>query len=137
MPEDAEPSQPRRARRRVILWSAALAGLLLCLAWCGANWKVFHLAWCRHLMSSRDGETRNRGVAGVCGAHLRKGMTVGEVRRLFRPLALTAGQGPEAPRAVSYPMYVGGLGHQGWMALTFDERGRLAGWSAAGPNWGK
>ena len=139
MPETTEQaSKPLRTWRPMAIWAIALAGLLLLLAWSGANWKTFHLAYCRHLMRSRDGETRNSGIAKVCSTHLRPGMTTEEVRRMFHPLELACqDSGTEAILSVSYPMYVGGAGHQRWIELKFDAQGRLASWSAAGPNMGK
>jgi len=79
----AEP-KPKRSRR-MVLWMVAMPIAILLLALAGANWKTFHLAYAKHLMSSDGQPKHSRGVQMVLDTHLRDGMTLEEVRRLFAP----------------------------------------------------
>ncbi len=74
--------------KRMIFWLVAVPCLLLSLVVAGVNWRVFHLAYCRHLTSSEDPEDRFRGLQLVAEYQLRKGMSAEEVRRLVAPLEM-------------------------------------------------
>jgi hypothetical protein len=101
----------------MLLWSAALAAFLLLLAWGGTNWKAFHLAYCRHLLASRDVGTRLKGLGAIADTHLRAGLTREEVRRLFGAEFVRDQDG-------GCEVSAGGDG----LRLTFDESGRLDTW---------
>ena len=108
--------------RKMILWSVALAAFLLTAAWGAANWKAFHLAYCKHLISSSDPEKQYRGMELIEKRHLRKGMTVDEVRKVMAPLQLrkNAADGD----LQSYTVEV-------IFQFDFDEHGRLTDWELA------
>jgi len=72
----------------MIVWLVAAPVVILLLALAGANWKTFHLAYCKHLMSSDDPMTQGRGLARVIMTHMRQGMSKSQVERLVRPLVL-------------------------------------------------
>jgi len=74
--------------RRMLVWMIAVPAALLLLALAGANWKVFHLAYCRHLMRSSSAETRFDGLRRLGETYLVKGMSREEVSRMVRPLKL-------------------------------------------------
>ena len=86
----ASPRAAKRARR-MIVWMIAVPVVILLLALAGANWKTFHLAYAKHLMRSEVPEEQNRGLEMVLDTHLRVGMTLEEVRRLFQPARVTEG----------------------------------------------
>jgi hypothetical protein len=86
VPSPAPPTVEHRGwSRRMVFWSVALAAFLLASAWGAANWKVFHLAYCKHLMKSTDPADQLKGTELVLQMHLSRGMTVEEVRKTLRP----------------------------------------------------
>jgi len=72
----------------MIVWLVAVPAVLLLLAFAGAKWKVFHLAYCKHLLRSSDPKARNRGFEKIMRTHLKGGMDIEEVQRLVAPLKL-------------------------------------------------
>jgi hypothetical protein len=78
---------PKRSKR-MIFWLVAVPVVMLLLAFAGANWKVFHLAYCKHLMRNADPGTRLDGLQRLGETHLVKGMSREEVSRMVRPLKL-------------------------------------------------
>ena len=103
--------------RRMVLWSVALAALLLLLAGAGASWRQFHLMYCRRLMASSNLDTRLEGLGGIAEKHLRTGMTREEVKRLFGAQFVKDQDG-------GCEVSAGGDG----VRLKFDESGRLDTW---------
>ncbi len=72
---------------RMIAWSAALAAFLSLAAWGAANWRAFHLAYCRHLLRSDDVAQQGRGLLGIYDLkHLSPGLSVAEAKALLAPL---------------------------------------------------
>jgi hypothetical protein len=69
----------------MIWWLVVMPVALLLLAWGGANWKVFHLMYCKHLLAGSPQEQR-RGIALVEKHHLSVGMSIDEVRELYAPV---------------------------------------------------
>jgi len=83
------PAPPARGpSRRMVLWLVVAPAALLALAFAGANWRVFHLAWCKHLMKSDYPAKQLEGLRMVLDMHLRKGMTAEEVRGRVAPLEM-------------------------------------------------
>ena len=124
---DAPPTAPPAAEhrgwsRKMVLWSAALAAFLLLAAWGAANWKVFHLAYCKHLISSSDPEKQYRGMELIEKHHLRKGMTLEEVRKIMAPLQLRKGEADG-----DLQIYTAANSATEIM-FDFDERGHLTDW---------
>jgi len=83
---DQPQGKPRSKRMIFLLVVAPVALLLLSLA--GANWKVFHLAYCRHLMKNEDPVRQFEGLDALVGTHLRRGMTREEIARLLTPFKM-------------------------------------------------
>jgi hypothetical protein len=73
----------------MIFWLVAAPVVMLLLAFAGANWKVFHLAYCKHLIASDDIDQQQHGTVMVMRVHLYKGMPFEEVRRALAPAKLT------------------------------------------------
>jgi len=108
--------------RKMILWSAALAAFLLLAAWGAANWRVFHLVYCRHLMASKDDEAQSKAIDLILQYHLRKGMTVEQVRAVLRPTELKHGEEGWYSRNQLWE-------EQGYcLMFEFDSAGRLEHW---------
>ena len=72
----------------MVVWLVVVPAVLLALALAGANWKVFHLAYCKHLLRSSDPKARNRGFEKIMQTHLQEGMNIEDVRNLVAPLEL-------------------------------------------------
>ncbi len=72
----------------MIVWLVAVPAVLLLLAFAGANWKVFHLAYARHLLRSEDPGEQGRGLTMIERSHLKQGMTEEEVARLVHPVKM-------------------------------------------------
>ena len=71
----------------MIVWSVALAAVLLLAAWGAANWRVFHLAYCRHLLRSGNQEEIAKALRLMPKhGHIHVGMSYQEVCDLLRPL---------------------------------------------------
>ncbi len=86
-PPAPEP-KPKRSRRMVV-WMVAVPIVILLLALAAANWKIFHLAYCKHLIRSSDPKKQTRGIEMVFATHLRKGMKLEEVRAIVAPASVT------------------------------------------------
>ena len=69
------PTEHRGWALKMIFWSAALAAFLLGGAWCAANWKVFHLAYCKHLIYSNDEWTQTSGLDKLGKVHFNASMS--------------------------------------------------------------
>jgi hypothetical protein len=80
-PESAKPRRPRR----MIVWMIAAPAVILLLAFAGANWRVFHLAYAKRLMRSGNPMQQSRGIDMVLMTHLRVGMSLEEVRAILAP----------------------------------------------------
>lgn len=106
----------------MVFWSVALAALLIAVAWGGANWRMFHLAYCRHLLGSRDPATRQRGIDMVLQTHVRPGMTWEEILRLFGPRGLSCGEFSGEPKCRVIADFAG---NKHFWLLGFAEDGRL------------
>ena len=87
MTETPPAPQPRKSRR-MILWMVVAPVVVLLLAFGGANWKVFHLIYAKHLMRKDDIQSREKGLQMVLKTHLQTGMTREEVSRLLYPVKL-------------------------------------------------
>ena len=74
--------------RRMVVWLVAAPVVLLALAFAGANWRTFHLAYCKNLMGSSDYRKRQRGLNKLVNVHFRRGISKEEVARLLLPLQL-------------------------------------------------
>lgn len=85
-----EPEPKETGSRRMIVWLVIAPTVLLLLAFAGAHWEVFHLAYCRHLMRSSDAAQRKKGLVKLIDAHLNEQMPLEEMRRLIRPATLEA-----------------------------------------------
>jgi hypothetical protein len=72
----------------MFVWLIAVPVALLLLALAGANWRVFHQGYCKRLMRKDDPRERVRGLEKVLEHHIRKGMTVEEVRERIAPLKM-------------------------------------------------
>jgi len=141
---DAPLAVPPAAEHRgwslkMILWSAALAAVLLLAAWGAANWKVFHLAYCKHLIGSNDLEKRHRGIYMVLRTHVRPGMTCEQVNNLLSPINI------ETLHPTKYDLDTGGgyyylfalrLRESAFggvdVVLRFDDQGRITGCNSWG-----
>ena len=116
---DSAPAHPR-TKRRMLVWMVILPAALLLLALAGANWKVFHLAYARRLLTSGDKERHSRGVELTCRHHLHKGMLFKKVRRLLDPLEMhcSVNEGTWAnfkvvvPPGASYELYLNVEAHE-------------------------
>ncbi len=121
----APEPKPKRSRRMVV-WMVAVPIVILLLALAGANWKRFHLAYAKHLMQSEVPAERYKGAQMIFETHLRKGMRVEEVRRLFPPESLKRNDPNRGEYhlfivLVEKPFPVAGID----MDLFFDDEGRL------------
>ena len=127
MTEQKPAEKPRS--RRMIVWLVAAPIVILLLALAGANWKTFHLAYAKHLMSSEDREKQRDGVEMVLRTHLRKGMSLEEVRRLLAPARVIFWPHLSTIECRFAGVYVttgeGGK-YQPAAGLTFDENDRLS-----------
>ena len=83
--------------RRMVFWMIAVPVVLLLLAVTGANWRIFHLSYCRHLLKSDDAGKRLEGLKGITRYHLGKGMNRETLAMTVSPLPLRPG--PTAVRA--------------------------------------
>jgi len=123
-PPAPEP-EPKRSRR-MIVWLVVAPIVILLLALAGANWKTFHLAYAKHLMSSTDPDKQAKGIRMVLETHICKGMTLGEVRRLLAPTEITrAGHylpGLQSPMLRYFGMHVVG---RYALLLGFDDDYKL------------
>jgi hypothetical protein len=79
----------------MVVWLVVTPTVLLLLALAGANWKTFHLAYCKHLMRSSNPDDRWRGLKMVVEIHLSKGMSPEQLRPLVAPLHLDMCLSPE------------------------------------------
>ncbi len=82
----APPPVPAKRSKRMIVWLVIAPIVLLLLAFAGANWKTFHLAYCKRLMRSSNPDTKYRGLSTMAEVHFTKGMSRQEVSRLLSPL---------------------------------------------------
>ncbi len=123
----APAPKPKRSRRMVV-WMVAMPIAILLLSLAGANWKTFHLAYCKHLISSDDLTKQRRGVAMVLRTHLREGMPLEEVRSMLAPARLTEkirGRGPRADGRRAFDVRTGRRSLNYICPLTFDKDDRL------------
>ncbi len=110
----------------MIVWLVVAPAVLLLAALAGVNWKVFHLAYCKQLMSSKDFTRRTEGLKMALAGHIRKGMPVEEVRAILAPAGFTETDwvgGSGTPTLRRQTVYVEGLGFAA--LLGFDEDDRL------------
>jgi hypothetical protein len=71
----------------MVFWLIVIPVVLLLLAFAGANWKVFHLAYCRSLLRSGELKKQDRALELIDDTgHLVPGTSVAEVRALLRPI---------------------------------------------------
>ncbi len=82
------PQEPTKRSKRMLAFYVSTGVVCLLLLIAGANWRVIHLAHCRHLLKSEDWDTRDRAMRRLLHTHLRKGMNLEEVRGLLRPAEL-------------------------------------------------
>jgi len=124
---------PRKSWRSTILWGLVLAVVALGGTWAVTNWKVLHLAYCQRLMASKSEKRQIDGVQKVGLTHLRAGMTLEQVARLFAPARLdgplegTPGEVRASDKAtglyLAHPMST-----DDGVALQFDAGGKLVKW---------
>ncbi len=126
------PAPKPRKSRRMVVWLVAVPIAILLLALAGANWKVFHLAYAKHLMDSSDPKKHYRGVKMVLQTHLRGGTSLEEVRRLLGPAMLAEtdyGMGPflawDIPPLRVYRVFVKRDPLVVDIELGFDDGGKL------------
>ncbi len=119
--------------RATVLWSLVLAAVAFGAAWSAANWKLFHLAYCRRLMASGNEDRQLDGIAKAAATHLRPGLTKEEVKRIFSPVRFDGPmEGSSADMKLSrngegfYLAHPVSLGDG--IALVFDTEGRLEKW---------
>ena len=109
-----QPAKPRS--KRMVVWLVIVPIALLLLTFAGANWKVYHLAYAKHLMRNQDYEQQARGVQMVLYTHLHEGMPLSEVRKFLDPIRLDAtNEGEHGPCFTV---------HGQWL-LQFDQKERL------------
>jgi hypothetical protein len=129
------PAEHRGWLRRMFLWSAGLALVLLAGTWCAANWTRFHLIYCqRALLASKSEQRQQEGLALIEKYHVRPGMSLEAVSRVIRPLEMSEhkvpnyppreGRSPDTIR--SYAVYCPSTGGYPGPMLDFDENGCLA-----------
>ena len=126
-PESEPEPKPKRSRR-MIVWLVVAPIVVLLLALTGANWKAFHLAYAKHLMRSDDPEAQERGVWMVIDTHLRDGMTLEEVRRVFAPAKVSKVLSVPADlreRGDPFTVATGESGENFHKLLLFNENDRL------------
>ncbi len=120
----APEPKPKRSRRMVV-WLVAVPIVILLLALAGANWKVFHLAYAKHLIASEDAQKQRRGLMMVVKTHLRESMSLEEVRLLLEPAKVAeiifVVPAPLAGRSFSVSVE----GSDVTVYLGFDENDRL------------
>jgi len=87
------------------------------------NWKVFHLAYCKHLLKSNESEKRDRGIAMVVSTHVRPGMTIHQVSWLLHPVELGQDEGAK-PGVYSFE-FEGPPGYHKEAVLRFGGDGLL------------
>jgi len=109
--------------RKMILWSTALAAVLLLGAWGTANWKAFHLAYCKHLMKSSDPSDQSKGVELVLKVHLSRAMSTADVRKALYPAEFEM-----KTDTLGWTDHPGAEWHRyrGWH-IEFDESGHYVG----------
>jgi len=73
----------------MVAWLVIVPVVLLLLAFAGANWKAFHLAYCRQRIRSKEISDRFGGAMGLVEHHLRSGMSEETVLARFDPLQWT------------------------------------------------
>ena len=122
----ADSSPDPRPSRRMFPWLVGLPAVLLLLAFAGAHWRVFHLAYCKRLFLSANEWDQVRGTYMLPRTHLRTGMSVEEVLGVLDPLPLrgptdTVGQWNEP--LTSYSLSPKSL--QACLTLCFDRDGKL------------
>ncbi len=123
----APEPKPKRSRRMVV-WMVAMPIAILLLALAGANWKRFHLAYAKHLISSDDTMKQYRGVQIVLETHLRKGMTLEEVRAILAPARVSESELSfldQSPPIRQFVVDTEGDPSNYTAELVFDEDGRL------------
>ena len=125
-PEADKPPKPARSRRMVV-WLVVLPVVFLLLALAAANWRVFHLAYCKTLLRSSDPAKCGRGITGVADWHVRTGMSLEEVQRLFHPVKVvhTGGWEEESYHEVLRPVVFDGALCKGTVEMRFDTKGKL------------
>jgi hypothetical protein len=79
---------PKRRPWRMLFWMVIAPAAVLLLVLAGANWRFFHLAYCRHLLRSSDHRDRSKGMDMIFKRHLREGMSQEEVRSVLEPARL-------------------------------------------------
>ena len=73
----------------MILWSAALAAFLLLSVWGAANWKAFHLVYCKSLINSPVAEKQLSGLQKLVATHFCIGMSRERIATLLYPLKMS------------------------------------------------
>ena len=110
----------------MVLWLVAAPIVILLLALAGANWKTFHLAYAKHLMSSDDPDKQFKGGRMVLRTHLRDGMPLEEVRGLLAPFRVTRRPfNYESPRLRTFVLSAGEGSQKDVGVLFFDQNDRL------------
>jgi hypothetical protein len=72
----------------MIVWLVVVPIALSLLALAGANWKVFHLAYCKYRLRDDHPEARQQAFKMLVENHVKKGMTKSRIRDLFWPMPL-------------------------------------------------
>jgi hypothetical protein len=121
MPESATP-----ARHSPMLWLlVVLPAVLLLLALGAANWKAFHMAYCKSLLRSASAQKQLRGIRLTGQTHLNRGMSVEETEKLFAPVAVEEAKLRDIWEGDYFLAHPAGWGNG--MVLVF-QNGRLAYW---------
>ena len=118
-------SEMGKRPRRMIVWLVAVPIVILLLALAGANWKTFHLAYCRHLLRSSDHNDRRRSVDMVVDTHLRQGMSLEKVRAVLEPAQLVNLNPRDTSVPRSFQVFAGPTGQDQVRTLLFDKNDRL------------
>jgi hypothetical protein len=108
----------------MVVWLVIAPIVLLLLTLAGANWKVFHLAYCRNMLSSDDAARRERAVCMIVRTHVEKGMHLDAVRALLRPATLESP--PTLDAVPPNVMYQARTGRDGLLRCTlfFDKKAK-------------
>ena len=121
---------------KMIAWSAALAAVLLLTAWGAANWKVFHLAYCKHLLRSMDLEDQGQALKLIEHTHLAAGMSKVQVEQIVSPHPVVSLPSPRAyyDEGYTHAVILPGYPHYG-LQLDFDADGMLVKWRTTWWEW--